>query len=384
MRRLVAANVVLGEPLKFAIYDERGNLLLRKGFVVTMPDQVERLLLRKALIADSDLVAEPSPRVSPAAASAPRGPVAEMEPVFESMNGLVLNLKHALATALATPEQIDLPERIAKLASTIQTFCQQDLDGTLAAAGLDFRNPYIVVHQVMGAVLTELITARKGMPVEQRRSLVCAALTRDFGQLPMQGELEKLTTPLSETMREQLNAHPELGLKMLERAGVDDPVWLEAIHAHHERLDGSGYPRGLSGDAMPFGGRVLAVTDAYSAMSKPRAYRVKAYNPQQALRELYLSAGTLMDGELTQLLVREIGMLPPGTIVRLKCGEIAVIKSPTQLATSARAYSVYGKAGTVLGAPVLRDTSLPEFEITGMVPYSECRSAAVTIKRVWL
>ncbi len=384
MRRLVAANIVLGEPLDFAIYDERGNLLLRKGFVVTMPDQVERLLLRKALVAGPDEEIELQRRpVSVALPASPR-PVAELEPVFDAVNGLVLNLKHALGTSLASPDQIDLPERIGKLADTVQAFCQRDIDAVLAAPGLDFRNPYIIVHQVMGAVLTELVAARKGISTEQRRSLVCAALTRDFGQLPMQAELEKLTTPLSELQREQLNAHPERGVKMLERAGVDDPIWLEAVRFHHERLDGSGYPRQLNGDAIPIGARVLAVCDAYSAMSKPRAYRVKAYNPQQALRELFLSAGVLMDGELTQLLIREIGMLPPGTIVRLKCGEIAVVKSPTQLAAAARVYSVYGKSGAVLGAPVLRDASLPDFEITGMVPYSECRSAAVTIKRVWL
>jgi hypothetical protein len=158
---------------------------------------------------------------------------------------------------------------------------------------------------------------------------------------------------------------------------------LEAICGHHERLDGSGYPEGAQGDAIHLPARLLAIADAYSAMCRARPYR-GAHTPQQALRELYLGVDKSMDAELTNLLIREIGMLPPATLVRLKCGEIAVVKSPTPRLAGARVYSIYGKSGTVLSVPVLRDTGQPEFEITGTVSFEECRSAALTIKRVWL
>lgn len=384
MRRLVAANIVLGEPLPFSIYDEKGNLLLRKGFTVTMPDQVDRLLARKALVDDEEWDEAPpaSRRAPPEAASRPIR--IEREPVFERINGLVLNLKHIIATALKSPEQIELPSRIGKLAVALQECCREDMDGALAAPCLDFRNPYIIVHQIMGAVLAEIMASRKGLPEGQRLSLVCAALTRDWGQFPIHNELERHSGPLPEALLEQLKEHPARSMKMLEAAGVCDPFWLAAVYGHHERLDGSGYPRGLQGDAVPLGARVLAIADAYSAMCKPRPYRAKAHTPQQALREIYLGIDSRMDGELTNLLIREIGMLPPATLVRLKCGEIAVIKSPTQKPAGAQVYSIYGKSGTALSLPVLRDTGLPDFEITGMVSLEECKSAALTIKRVWL
>ena len=86
---------------------------------------------------------------------------------------------------------------------------------------------------------------------------------------------------------------------------------------------------------------------------------------------------------MAHILINQIGLLPPGTIVKLKCGEIAVIKSPTVKAEGATVYSIYGKSGMVLSEPMLRETSHPAYEITGLLPYSECRSASVTIKRVW-
>jgi HD-GYP domain-containing protein (c-di-GMP phosphodiesterase class II) len=381
MRKLVAAHIVLGEPLSFSIYDERGNLLLRRGVTISMPDQVERLVLRGAMIEDT----RPAAATETAAAQhAPAPAAAAPEPAYERAAGLVLNLKHIVGTALRTPEQIDLPARIEKVARAIQGLCAEDLDGMLAAPALDFQNPYIIVHQLMGAVLTEVIAARKGLAADERVSLMCAALTRDWGQLPAQGELESHAGPLSADLEQRMHAHPVQGSDMLRQAGVTDSCWLDAVRGHHERLDGSGYPGHLQGDAIPLGARILAVADMFSAMGKPRPYRPKPCLPQSALREIYLKIGSELDGELVNILIRQVGMFPPGTIVRLKCGEIAVVKSPTPKADGAHVYSVYGKTGTVLPAPVLRDTSQPEFEIAGVVPYAECKAAAVTIKRVWL
>ncbi|CAB1370186.1 HD-GYP domain-containing protein [Denitratisoma oestradiolicum] len=294
MKKLVAADIVLGEPLPFSIFDERGNLLLRKGIAIAMPDQVDRLVTRGALIEDTrpeaGLAGAGRPqRSSPMPAAAPT------EPVFERIAGLALNLKHIVATALRTPEQIDLPARIGKIARTIQELCRADLDSMLAAPYLDYQNPYIIVHQLMGAVLTEVVAERKGVDVEQRVSMICGALTRDWGQLSLQGELDSLTGPLSDGLKQRVRAHPTRGIEMLEQAGVTDACWLESIRAHHERLDGSGYPNQLKGDQIPLGGRVLAIADVFSAMGKPRPYRNRVLGPQNALREIYLKVGSEMD-----------------------------------------------------------------------------------------
>lgn len=379
MKRLVAANIVLGEPLPFSIFDDKGRLLLRQGVVITMPDQVDRLIARGALYDEIEDAAAPTAPVQHRIVPPPE----EKQPAFERVGSLLLNFKHIVTTAIKSPEQIDVPARVRKIAAALQECCQDDVDATLAACYLDYQNPYILVHQFMGAVLTEVIARRKGVGAEERMPMVCAALTRDWGQIPLQSELEKHEGPLPDSLKARMREHPVQGVELLGAAGVQDRTWLDAIRFHHERLDGTGYPNGLKGDAIPLGARILAIADTYSAMAKPRPYRKKAHYPQNALREIYLKKDAEMDGELANIFIREIGVLPAGSIVRLKCGEIAVIKSPTSKTNGAQVFSIYGKTGMVLSAPVYRDTAQPEFEIAGLVPYSECRSASIMIKQVW-
>lgn len=365
--------------MPFSILDENGNLLLRKGVVISLPGQIERLIERNAMWEPEEYeYAGPEARV----ATQPLPPPSL--PVFERINSLMLNLKHVLTTAVRNPEQIDLPTRIRTLAETVQALCTEDLDAALAAPHLDYFNPYIVVHQVMGAVLAEIIASRKGIAAEDRLLFLCAALTRDIGQLTLQSEIDKCDGPLPDALKAAMQQHPLQGREMLLRAGVKEAAWLDAVAQHHERLDGSGYPARLQGAAISLGARILAIADSYSAMTKPRPYRNKAMYAQNALRDMYLEKDTHMDGELTQGLIKEIGMLPPGSIVRLKCGEIAAIRNRTMKADEAVVFSVYNQKGMPLSDPIRRETSAPGFEITGIVPFAECRSATVTIKRLWL
>lgn len=378
MQKIVRAQLVLGEPLPFSIYDENGRLLLRHGIVITMPDQIDRVLARGALLDENENLAEA--RTS----DAQRAPLPEDKPPsFELMGTLILNLKHVIGTALKSPEQIDLSARIRKIARTVQDVCLDNIDSALAAPCLDFQNPYIIVHQMMGAVLTELIARRKAVEQEDRLSMVCAALTRDLGQMPIQMELDNTSGPLSPSLLARMHQHPNHSSEILARAGVVDPIWLQAVRDHHERLNGSGYPAGLKAEQISLGARILAVADIYSAMEKPRPYRNKAHFPQNALKEIYLKKDAEIDGEMAHILINQIGLLPPGTIVKLQCGEIAVIKSPTVKAEGATVFSIYGKSGMVLSEPIQRDTTQPGYEITGLLPFTECRSASVMIKRVW-
>lgn len=389
MKRVSRSDLKLGEPLPFSVHDADGRLLLRKGIVLTIPDHIDKLVARGVLMGDENggpSAGQPASASNTSASSrnTPNPPV-ENQPVFDQMVGLALNLKHIFTTALKTPEQIDLPARIKNVAGSIQSLCQEDLDSALAAPYLDFHNPYIIVHQIMGAILTEVIAIRKGLNPTERLPYVCAALTRDIGQLTIQSELDKCSGPLPDSLKEAMLGHTLRGVEILGRAGVSDSAWLHSVRQHHERFDGSGYPHKLEGDGITWGGGVLAITDTYSAMTKPRPYRGnKAHFPQNALRDMYMGKDSSLDGELIQLLIKEIGMLPPGSIVRLKNGEIAVVKNRTIKTNEATVYSVYDQKGMPLFSPLRRETQSPEFEITGMVAFEECRSAAVTIKRLWI
>ncbi|MEO6353334.1 MAG: HD domain-containing phosphohydrolase [Burkholderiaceae bacterium] len=381
-RQITAADIKLGEPLLFSVFDPEGRLLLRRGVVLTMPAQVSRIIERKCLMNAVDAAWIP-PSAAPRAATPQRVP-GEAMPVFEQMGSLILNLKHSLVTALRMPEQIDLNARIRQFAAKIQALCAEDVDSSLAAAHLDYVNPYIVVHQVMGAVLTEIVARRSGIGAQERLSLVCAALTRDIGMLAIQSELDQCRGPLSVALKLPVQAHPQGGVQILRTAGVDEQVWLSAVEQHHERLNGSGYPHAITAAAIGQGGRILAIADTFSAMTKPRPYRDKEHFAQSALRDIYLQKDVSLDGVLIQAMIKAIGIFPPGSIVKLKNGEVAVVKCCTHKQSDARVYTVYDQRGMPLLEPVRRNTANPDFEIVSMVPYSNCRSAAVTIKRVWI
>jgi len=381
-RQITPADIKLGEPLPFSVFDTEGRLLLRKGVVITMQEQVERIIERRAVMGTDGL--NPADRPAPPRSGAPPRAQGDTAPVFEQMGSLILNLKHSFATALKTPDQIDLGARIRQFAARIQLLCRGDADSSLAAPHLDHVNPYIIVHQAMGAVLTELIARRAGMAEEVRLPLVCAALTRDIGLFGIQAELDQCNGALPDALKRAVAEHPLHGAQILRRMGVGESAWLEAVEQHHERLNGSGYPGRLQAGSISPGGRILAIADTYSAMTKPRPYRNKEHLAQNALRDIYLQKDVSLDGELIQALIKETGIFPPGSIVKLKSGEIAVIKHCTHRPSDAIAYTVYDHRGMPLLEPVRREASKPEYEIMGMVPFTECRSAAVTIKRLWM
>ncbi|HEX5621412.1 MAG TPA: HD domain-containing phosphohydrolase [Solirubrobacteraceae bacterium] len=100
---------------------------------------------------------------------------------------------------------------------------------------------------------------------------------------------------------DEIRRHPELGARILEHANLRDVAsW---VLAHHERLDGTGYPRGLDGDAIPLEGRILAVADAYEAMTADRPYR-GALTAAEAREELLRGVDTQFDAIVVEAFLR--------------------------------------------------------------------------------
>lgn len=387
MKKLSYADLVLNRPLSFSVYDSKGWLMLSQGSVLTNIDQVTKLIHRGVFRNDQKGTTAAEPSTIAISVSRPKAtslPAENLPPVFERVTSAIIKLKHNLSTAIKTPDQIDLVDRIKSLALELQALCAEDTDAALAAPYLDHQNPDIIVHQVMGAMAMELLASRQGFDPEARLPYLCAALTRDIGQLSFQGELEKCQGPLTEALKAQVWGHTLQGMAMLAKFGVTDPVWMESIQLHHERLDGSGYPHQLQGDAISWGGRALAIVDIYSAMARPRLHRGnKSQSPMIALRNLFAGKEAAIDNQLLQMLIKEIGLAPPGSLVRLANGEIAVVKHRTSNLNDTQVFSVYNPRGLPLTTPVARSTKNPEYAMASAVAFEECRSATLTIKRVW-
>jgi HD-GYP domain-containing protein (c-di-GMP phosphodiesterase class II) len=131
------------------------------------------------------------------------------------------------------------------------------------------------------------------LPEDQLSDLELFALLHDIGKIAIDGRILTKPEPLEESDRAEIRRHPEIGLRIAQ-ASPDLAHIAEYILCHHERWDGSGYPQGLKGTAIPLLSRILSVVDAYDAMTQDRPYK-KAMTKEEACTELQKCAGTQFD-----------------------------------------------------------------------------------------
>lgn len=370
MRRLNRTDLRVGVPLPWSCYDRNGHLLLRKGVVVSFEHQIDRLVAEGLFIED---------RGGVAASPTQRG---EPESVFERLVALAWSLRKVFNDLLSETPAPDAEERLRARARKIIDACGADPNAAIAAIHLDFQNPYMLSHHVHSAVACALLGKRIGVADADLVPIACAALTFDLGLADL-AHLEKQAEPLDDEQRRVVNQHVQRTVHILERAGIDDPVWLDSILQHHERWNGSGYPDGLAREDICVGARLLAVADSYTAMIRARAHR-PARTPLEAQGELFKGMGVRYDERICTALVKELGIYPPGSIVRLANREIAVVREYSTKEGKALAMSVYDANGLPFLAPQKRDIADPRYAIIRPVPMAEVRAAAVIIRRLWL
>ena len=128
------------------------------------------------------------------------------------------------------------------------------------------------------------------------------AAIHDIGMTRMHSELLRLRGPLEQGQREALMQHPEVSVEIIRPLEYLGSV-RDLILSHHERWDGTGYPRGLRGEEIPLGGRILAVVDAFESMTSGRPYR-PACERDEALAELRRQGGQQFDPQVVEAFSR--------------------------------------------------------------------------------
>lgn len=128
-----------------------------------------------------------------------------------------------------------------------------------------------------------------------------AGLLHDIGKVGVPMEILGKPGALTDHEYDVIKAHPAMGAEVVCAVPHLEDLAAEIRH-HHERIDGNGYPDRLSGDEIPFSARVLAVADAFDAMTSDRVYR-EAFPRERAIAELELSAGTQLDGHVVEAFI---------------------------------------------------------------------------------
>lgn len=358
--RLHAGQIQVGIALPFDTFDESGKLLLRKGFVIDDPQQLVRLLQR-------GLFHEAVPASDkPAALLGGLGHRTHHVSVMD----LLLRVQDKLGQLLTEDAPTDFPARVQALADELQHGYSLDSDAAIASIQICHSGRYSIRRLVHGAILGELLQRESGADDAQRRTLMCAALTMNIAMLDLQDQLYAQATRPTGQQVEQVQGHPAAGARRLVDLGVTDANWLAIVAQHHETIDGMGYPEALRGSEIPHAAQVLSIADRYGAMATGRAYRPAAL-PNTVLRQLFMDKGKNVDAGLAALLVKAVGLYPPGSLVGLANGDIAVVVKRTQSASHPVVRCVKTNRNQILEQPRKRLTSEPAYAITRMLPMAD-------------
>ncbi len=173
------------------------------------------------------------------------------------------------------------------------------LEGLVNA--VNAKDHYTRLHSEQVAYHALRLAESLGLTSEQKRMLRVASLLHDVGKIGIPDRILRKPGPLNHEEREVISQHPLLG-EMIIREVPHLSDMIDAVRHHHERYDGKGYPRGLSGEKIPFISRLIAVADAYSAMTLDRPYR-SALSREEAVAELRRCAGTQLDPDLVSAFI---------------------------------------------------------------------------------
>lgn len=163
-------------------------------------------------------------------------------------------------------------------------------------------NPYTRGHSARVALLAVLIGEELGLSQEEVRNLRFSAFLHDVGMIGIPTVLLSKREPLTVEDFKLIKQHPLLGEAMVRHIPTIAPV-LSGVRSHHERWDGTGYPDGLSGTAIPLYGRVVAVVETYDTMTSPRPYR-PALQDSEVIGYLTEGRNTLFDPDVVNAFLK--------------------------------------------------------------------------------
>jgi len=360
LERIGAGEFIVGQKLSYPVYDDSGKLLLKKGARIASHSQLTSLIER-GLYRSTTMAPEPESQLET--------PARQKEFAFDTLKDISQRLPLMFeALTSAKPGACDILHRIT---SDIQRACMSNPDEVLATIHLCHDSKYTVYHPIQQAILCEIVAADMGLSVDTRLSIISAALTANISILEMQERFHSQQDALSEEQREVINNHSAESARILREAGVTDSTLLDAVMQHHENVNGQGYPQGFEGEQISEAAAILAVADRYSAMVSGRAYR-KPLTAQDALRKFFMHRDGVFHEEIALRFIKELGIYPPGSFVKLENGETAIVtRRGKQDRMAPMVCSFMDPNGGMYIKPRKRDSTMSQYRIKQSCMYDE-------------
>lgn len=194
----------------------------------------------------------------------------------------------------------------------------------ISLARLKTADDYTYMHSVAVCALMIALARQLGLDAEQTRQAGLAGLLHDLGKAFVPNEILNKPGKLTDEEFAVIKKHPEYGHEaLLAGSGVPEMTLDVCLH-HHEKVDGSGYPKGLRGDAISLFAKMGAVCDVYDAITSNRPYKA-GWDPAESLRKMAEWAKGHFDEKVFQAFVKSLGIYPTGSLVQLGSGRLGVV-----------------------------------------------------------
>ncbi|MBP2637726.1 MAG: hypothetical protein H6Q72_3633 [Firmicutes bacterium] len=190
------------------------------------------------------------------------------------------------------------------------------------------RDGYTFGHSVNVCVLATFTGIQLGYDTTQLKELALGALLHDTGKMLVPKEILTKPGPLTEQECTIMQQHADLGFELLRKQGDIPLLSAHIAYQHHERFDGTGYARGLSGADIHEYARIVSIADVYDALTSDRPYK-EGCLPHEAYEIMMSLANTHFDPDILKEFLNQIALYPLGSIVQLNTGEIALVTQVT-------------------------------------------------------
>jgi len=316
LRRISTQYAQPGMVLSMDVYDNYGNLILPKGSRLTF-DNVSALgRMGGGEIFYDDRRVDDVP-VTPLMPARITGEATrKIHKLLETTSAVLKNG--------ASGQKID----IIPVEKTAYTMVEQLFPvavGEANATGCFSLKDYNYVHPVQVTSLALLMGRRAGYNETELAKLGTAALIENIGYIVLPTKMMDEPAALTELEAHEVHQHAQYGYQILRDYGQNvDPEITRIVLDHHERWDGSGYPRGLKGSQISPHARIIAIADTYYALVSRRPHR-QSHLPHEAIEFIMAYSGELFDPELARLLTKLVPLYPTGVMVNLNTGETGIV-----------------------------------------------------------
>lgn len=244
--------------------------------------------------------------------------------IYQEATGVI----HHLYEEVRLGKQVEL-EHIEPVTEKIVNSVFRNKDALISLTRIKDKDQYTFMHSVSVSGLMASFALDRGLSRERIKQIVLGGLLHDVGKMMVPGEILNKPGKLTDDEYEIMKSHVLHGVgRLTEVKGLTQDA-MDVVSMHHERYDGSGYPRGLKGKEISLVGQMSMVVDVYDALTSIRVYK-SAWEPSFTLKKMLEWSDRQFNKQLVGHYIRCLGIYPVGSLVQLKSGLVGIVREQNE------------------------------------------------------